>query len=96
MKLQDLRVDELITPGIYEIQCISNKKVYIGETKELLARLGKHSSSLKQNKHDCKQLQEDWNQFGKEKFTFKVICFGDAYSSLVVRREKEKEVIKVK
>ena len=26
MKLKDLRVDELITPGIYEIQCISKKK----------------------------------------------------------------------
>jgi GIY-YIG catalytic domain len=72
------------------------KKVYIGETEELLARLGKHSASLKQNQHDCRELQEDWNQFGKEKFTFKVICFGDAYSSQIMRRKKEKSVIKQK
>nr|YP_009104957.1 putative GIY-YIG homing endonuclease [Watanabea reniformis]AIT93630.1 putative GIY-YIG homing endonuclease [Watanabea reniformis] len=72
------------------------KKVYIGETEELLARLGKHSASLKQNTHDCKELQEDWNQFGKEKFTFKVICFGDAYSSQIIRRQKETSVIKQK
>lgn len=44
MKLEDLDVDKLITPGIYEIQCISKKKVYIGETEELLARLGQHSA----------------------------------------------------
>jgi len=72
------------------------KKVYIGETEELLARLGKHLASLKQNKYDYKQLQEDWNQFGKKKFTFKVICFGDAYSSQIIRRQKEKTVIKQK
>ena len=72
------------------------KKVYIGETEELLARLGKHSASLKQNQHDCRELQEDWNQFKKEKFTFKVICFGDAYSSQIMRRKKEKSVIKQK
>lgn len=40
--------------------------MYIGETEELLARLGQHSASLKQNKHDCRELQEDWNQFGKK------------------------------
>ena len=79
-----------------KFNAFQKRKVYIGETEQLLARLGKHSSSLKQNKHDCKRLQEDWNQFGKEKFTFKVICFGDAYSSPMVRREKEKEVIKQK
>ncbi len=96
MKLEDLDVDKLITPGIYEIQCISKKKVYIGETEELLARLGQHSASLKQNKHDCRELQEDWNQFGKKNFTFKVICFGNAYSSQIMRRKEEKSVIKQK
>lgn len=129
------------------------KKVYIGETENLLARLGKHSASLKQNKYDCRKLQEDWNQLEKEKFSFhiqvfafwkiyiyifqtnnvspslksymilnkgratpiknhsfsigiglsftikhsfKVICFGDAYSSQIMRRKKEKSVIQQK
>lgn len=96
MKLEDVNLDKFITPGIYEIQCISKKKVYIGETEQLLAYLGMHSASLKQNKHDCRELQEDWNQFGKDNFTFKVICFGDAYSSQISRRKKEKSVIKQK
>jgi ribosome biogenesis protein Nip4 len=67
---------ELAIPGIYEIQCISNNKVYIGESECMLARFGKHVATLTQSKHDCKELQKDWNKFGIEKFTMNVKhCF---------------------
>ena len=63
MKLQHVNLDKFITPGIHEIKC--KKKVYIGETEQLVARLAMHSASLKQNTHHCRELQENWNQFGK-------------------------------
>lgn len=40
------------------------KKVYIGQSENLLARFFfvKHSASLTQNEHDCKALQKYLNQ----------------------------------
>jgi hypothetical protein len=96
MNFQNKNLLELMIPGLYEIQCIQTKKVYIGESENLLARFGKHAASLTQNKHDCKELQQDWNQFGKQGFEFKIICFGEAYSSQDDRRKKEQSVIKQK
>ena len=46
-------------PGIYEIRCIPRNRVYIGESENLLVRLGKHAVSLTQNQHDCTDLQQD-------------------------------------
>jgi len=96
MNFQNKNLLELMIPGLYEIQCIQTKKVYIGESENLLARFGKHAASLTQNKHDCKELQQDWNQFGKQGFEFKIICSGKAYSSPDTRRKKEQSVIKQK
>ena len=96
MKILNENLLEVAIPGIYEIQCISNKKVYIGESECLLARFGKHVATLTQNKHDCKELQKDWNTFGIKTFTIKVLYFGKAYASQDTRREKEKSVIKHK
>lgn len=87
---------QVAIPGIYEIQCKSNNKVYIGESECMLARFGKHVGSLDQNTHDCRELQEDWNKFGKENFEFKVIHSGETYASQNARRAREKTVIQQK
>jgi len=86
----------LMIPGIYEIRCISSNKLYIGETENLLARLGKHSESLTQNRHDCRELQKDWNQSGKEDFEFNILLSGEPYESRKMRLEKEFSLIKEK
>jgi hypothetical protein len=76
---KDLNFVKQMVPGIYEIICIPKKKVYIGQSENLLARFGKHSASLTQNQHDCKELQKDWNIFKDpylQNFEMRVICSG--------------------
>ena len=63
-------------PGIYEIRCIPKNRVYIGESENLLTRLGKHAASLTQNQHDCIDLQQDWNQFGLQGHSFRILRHG--------------------
>jgi group I intron endonuclease len=65
----------LFTAGIYEIRCLKNNKVYIGESANLLSRLGQHSDTLKNNRHDCFDLQQDFNKYSKTDFVFKVLEF---------------------
>lgn len=102
-KLEDqnkkLNLIEQMVPGIYEIICIPKKKVYVGQSENLLARFGKHYASLTQNQHDCKALQNDWNQFKDQplqNFEMRVICSGSEWESLQKRCEKEKFVIEQK
>lgn len=61
--------DKLYT--IYAIQCIVNKKIYIGKTMQNLKnRLKSHLTFLRNNKHSNKFLQEDFNKYGEKNFIF--------------------------
>lgn len=44
-------------PGLYMIICKKNKKIYFGESSNVLARLGIHYRSLEDKTHDCHTLQ---------------------------------------
>lgn len=83
-----------MTPGVYQIHCLTNNTVYIGITQNILERFGKHCATLSGNKHDCRALQEDWNRFGQENFTFTVFCSGPEWVSITARKAKEEQVIK--
>lgn len=58
---------------IYEIKCLANNKVYIGQTSNFKSRIYNHKYNLKHNTHSNKQLQEDYNQFGLMNFTFSIL-----------------------
>jgi hypothetical protein len=53
-------------PGLYWIINKQNQKRYIGEASNLADRLSGHRIQLQNNKHDCKELQDDWNTLGAE------------------------------
>jgi len=56
---------------IYAIQCVDNKKIYIGATiQNLKSRLQTHLSLLRHKKHSNKLLQEDFNKYGESQFKF--------------------------
>lgn len=96
---KDLNFVKQMVPGIYEIICIPKKKVYIGQSENLLARFGKHSVSLTQNQHDCKELKKDWNIFKDQhlkNFEMRAICLGFEWNTLEKRRGKEQLVIQQK
>lgn len=59
--------------GIYKITCLVNQKVYIGQSTELSRRLRDHKQQLRANKHFNYKLQNDYNQYGPDNFTFEII-----------------------
>lgn len=60
------------TQGIYKIVNSRNKRVYIGSTVNFQNRFAQHLKMLREGNHHCKQLQNDWDLYGEECFTFKV------------------------
>ena len=46
-------VSILFNPGLYKITCLKNNKIDIGQSSNVLSRLGRHVDNLKNNRHDC-------------------------------------------
>ena len=70
--------------GIYMIRCKINGKCYIGQSINIKRRWQRHKCDLKNRTHGNKELQEDWNIYGEDKFEFKIIqkCTKDELSDL--------------
>ena len=61
-----------IEAGVYEVQSMENKKIFIGKTPNLKTLNGmKHILNMGANNN--KELQADWKHFGQEAFTFTVL-----------------------
>jgi len=60
--------------GIYKITCNDNKKYYIGSSVDIQKRWCRHKRELNRNIHTNKYLQNAWNKYGNNSFTFEVIC----------------------
>lgn len=73
------------SPGIYKITNITNNKVYIGASNDLLRRKWQHFTSLKSGKHKNKYLQNSYNKYGCENFVFEILEVCDI--SLLSKRE---------
>lgn len=57
--------------GAYCIRNTENQKCFIGISRDIDARLNRHRFALKSNTEELSPaLQEDWNQFGAERFEF--------------------------
>ena len=64
--------------GIYKIECIANNKVYIGQSINIKRRLYDHKTRLRKGTHKNKHLQNAWNKYGEDNFTFEtfnIVCF---------------------
>lgn len=59
--------------GIYCIKNISNNKVYIGSSVNIVGRWYSHKTKLRHNKHENGYLQHSWNKYGEHSFIFEVI-----------------------
>jgi group I intron endonuclease len=60
--------------GIYHITCLTNGKVYIGQSFNVMPRLMHHTDLLVSGKHNVKSLQEDFNKYGIDCFSFGIIA----------------------
>ena len=79
----------LSQPGLYEIVSRSTGRRYIGESENVLERLGKHVSTLRNGNHDCLALQTDWNRLGSDDFIFRALSLGPGWSDRRLRITKE-------
>jgi len=59
--------------GIYKIGNLVDGKTYIGSSVNVHARKYKHFWMLRNNKHDNSHLQNSYNKFGEENFTFEIL-----------------------
>ncbi len=62
------------TCGIYAIYCISNKRVYIGQSRNMTARTSKHFQELRGGGHHNPHLQNAYNKYGRACFLLTPIC----------------------
>ena len=73
--------------GIYHIRNKINGKIYIGQSKDMKSRWGKHLSELRLNRHDNPHLQSSYNMYGEDAFEF--ILIGEYDVNLLVEKEQE-------
>ena len=59
--------------GIYVIKNIIDDKKYIGSAKNLKKRWYEHKYTLKNNSHDNSYLQNAWNKYGANNFSFGIL-----------------------
>jgi group I intron endonuclease len=62
-----------MTSGIYCIENNLNRKKYIGKSIDMERRFYYHKTSLNKNSHFNKYLQNSWNKYGEENFTFYIL-----------------------
>lgn len=66
--------------GVFIIECIANKRSYIGSSKDIKTRVTLIRGDLVRGKHKCADLQRDFNLLGPEAFKvslLEVVIFGD-------------------
>jgi hypothetical protein len=60
--------DKKINAGVYALICLWTGFAYVGASRQLLKRFQRHLDLLRLNRHPCKSLQEQWNEFGPDCF----------------------------
>lgn len=80
-----------INYSVYKITNITTNKCYIGVDSYFPKRLRQHKSLLLNNKHKNKYLQNSYNKYGIENFTFELL---EKCETRELMLAKEKELIK--
>ena len=89
--MMGMKYKPLVLPacaGIYAITHVATGRRYIGSARRILYRCGKHRSQLRHNSHFSHHLQNAWNKYGEEAFTFEVLetCL-DSHVILLAREQ---------
>lgn len=77
--------------GIYSIKNLINGKMYIGSSVNIRRRLityaNSHLKLLTLNKHSNPHLQNSWNKYGEDNFSFNIIELVDDKNLLLEREQ---------
>ncbi len=63
----------------YAVTCKANGKKYIGRTFNPRIRFTQHRQALTRGKHHVPDMQEDFNKYGMDAFSFEVLEGTDDY-----------------
>jgi group I intron endonuclease len=74
--------------GIYKITNKINGRIYVGSAKTFRARWGQHIYSLRNQKHQNKFLQADFNKSGEDAFVFEVLEVIEGAKEVRLEREQ--------
>lgn len=73
--------------GVYLITNTINGKIYVGSSIKIRNRMNTHVSHMNKNKHDNRYLQNSWNKYGSDNFTFSVIEILTNVEKLIEREQ---------
>lgn len=59
--------------GIYAIENTVSADAYVGATVDIHMRIGSHTSLLRANAHSCKKFQSNYNEYGEEAFSWRIV-----------------------
>src|SRR5512138_1897254 len=59
--------------GVFLIRNTTNNKVFLVASVNLTGAMNKNRFALKIGKHANRQLQNDWNELGADKFSFEIV-----------------------
>ncbi|MFZ5515285.1 MAG: GIY-YIG nuclease family protein [Candidatus Zhuqueibacterota bacterium] len=59
--------------GVILIKNLVNGKMFIDSSPNLNVAFNKHKAQLKFGSHRNQRLQQDWNQFGPDNFSFEIL-----------------------
>lgn len=94
-ELKQLYKETPVEAGVYQIKNTKNKKIFVGSTRNLKTLNGlKFSLEVGSCVH--KELQQDWNQFGKEAFEFEVLEILEKKKDVYMDEKRELEKLEAK
>jgi group I intron endonuclease len=59
--------------GVYAIRYIPTERMYVGGSADITGRYTHHRFMLRRGKHKCSALQDAWNQYGEDQFSFETL-----------------------
>ena len=79
--------------GIYVIHCVSDNRLYIGSSVNMLARKSQHITSLRNKKHHSYLMQEAFDELGENNFKFYVLRLIDNSDLFIIEGDKDEKEI---
>ena len=73
--------------GIYQIRHDLSGRVYVGSAVSITKRCAQHIRELNRSKHHSQKLQNAWNKYGADAFSFSVIEEVSAPENLLAREQ---------